>query len=235
MMPTGAITQAVIDRAPAPPTMTEEDAVAAILAGHRAAAYSLPAPLLNAAEGAAAVVARAAALHKGLSEADTALGEGRGRLVAEIVRQAATTGAIPKLDTGAEMVKLEAAVTRIRHEDAVYQVAAAKVETYPGIIAKSISGEVHSALDAGLRELLTAARPHAAKVAAVDPDAGDPLVAAFRADPAGYDALEALTGRLAALEAARDALARLQRPWEALPADDGTPDILRLARMAVGG
>jgi hypothetical protein len=231
-VPTGAITDAIVTREPAPPTMTEEDAVAAILEGHRARAYSLPAPVLAAAEGAAAVVARAFAVHAELSAAETALAEGAGRLVATIVRESATSGTLSKTDPGAEMVRLEAAVTRIRHESAVYFVASERIEAYPATIARSIAGDVHAALDAGLGALLASAGIHSERIGALE--AGSDNLRAHRADPAGFDALEALTPRLAALELARQAMARLQRPWEALPADDGAPPVIRLARMAAG-
>ena len=79
---------------------------------------------------------------------------------------------------------------------------------------------------------MAAAAPHSARLAAVDPEGDNALVAAFREDAKGYDALALLLPRLAALEAARDALARLDTAWQALPADDGTPLILQLARLA---
>lgn len=229
-MTTGAITDGYANREPAPPSMSEEEAVAAILAGHRSGAYVLPPPLIAAAEGAAAVAARATGLHAELTAATAALGEGTGRLVAEIVRKAATSGAIPKLDAGAAMVTLDAAVVRLRFEDTVYQNAAEKIAGYPTTIARSLAGDVQSALDAGLAELLTAARPHAGRIAALEPGAGN--LAAYRAHPAGFDALEALTPRLAAIEAAGAALARLGRPWEGRPAADPDPAVLRLARLA---
>lgn len=232
MIGTGAITDAIVTREPAPPPMSEDEAIAAILEGHRAKAYQLPAPLIAAAEGAAAVVARATAVHNETNAAAAALSEGTGRLVADLVRQAATSGAIPKkLDPGAAMIELETALVRLRYEDGVYQSAAEKIETYPSTIARAIAGDVHAALDAALGELLAAARPHSAKIAALEVVVGADL-AAYRADPEGYAALEALTGRLAAIEAAGGALARLGRAWAGLAGADGSPAVLRLARLA---
>jgi hypothetical protein len=232
MMGTGAITDAYVTREPAPPTMSEAEAIAAILAGHKAKVYELPKPLRNAAEAATAVSARAFAVHAELAAAEAALSSGAGRLVAEIVHLAASAGALPKLDAGAEMLHLEGEVTRLRHESSIFFVASEKIESYPVTILRSIAADVHTALDAALAELLQAAGPHSGLIAAVDPEAADPLVKAYKADPKGYEELEGLTGRLLTLEAAGQAMARLGRPWEAVPPDDGAPPVLRLATMA---
>jgi hypothetical protein len=227
---TGAIG---VDFESGPPVvpMSEEEAVAAILQGHRSGAYRLPAPLIAAAEGAASVADRAYKVHGELTAATEALGAGPGRLMATIVRESATSGTLSKTDAGAEMVKLEAVVARLRHADRVLQVAAERIADYPATILRGpIAGDVHAALDAGLGELLTAARPHAARIAALEPGSGN--LAGFRAHPAGFDALERLVPRLAALDAAGAALDRLGRPWPGLPADDGAPSVIRLARLA---
>jgi hypothetical protein len=231
-MSTGAITLDYLAREPARPPMSEEEAVAAILEGHRAGAYALPAPLIAAAEGAAAVAARATAVHLELNAAAAALDAGPARLVAEIVRASATAGALPKIDAGAEMVGLGADLARLRHEDTVYQNAADKVASYPVTIFRGNAAAAASALDIALGELLADAAPHSARLAAVDPEAGDPLVKAYKADAKGYEALSLLVPRLTALDGARDALARLGSRWTALPADDGRAPVLRLAALA---
>jgi hypothetical protein len=227
---TGAIT---VDFESGPPVVaiSEEDAVAAILEGHEAKAYTLPSGVLNAAAGAAALVARAIAVHKGLNEAAAALSEGTGRLVAELVRESATSGAIPELDPGATMVDLEATVVRLRYEDAVYQVASEKLSAYPISILRSNAAAVASALDTALSALLTDAAPHAAKIAALSPGADN--LRAHRADGPGFDALERLVPRLAALEAAAEAMARLGSAWPALAGQKASvPAVIRLAIMA---
>jgi hypothetical protein len=228
---TGAIT---VDFESGPPVvaMSEDEAVAAILQGHRSAAYQLPAPQIAAAEGAAAVARAATACHQELTAAEAALAAGPGRLMATIVRESATSGTLSKTDAGAEMLKLEAVVARLRHDDRVLQVAAERIADYPATILRSNAAAVHAAMDAGLAELLAAARPHSAKIGALA--VGSDNLRGHRADPEAFDKLEALVPRLAALEAAGAALARLGRPWEALPADDGAPAVLRLARLAAG-
>jgi hypothetical protein len=232
-MTTGAITADVAYREPVAPTMSEEEAVAAILEGHRAGAYALPPPLIAAAEGATALTARAAAVHLELNAAAAALSAGPGRLVAEIVRESATSGAVAKTDIAAEMARLEAAMARLRHEDGVLQVAAEKVSSYPSTIIRSNAAAVASALDAALGELIAGARPHSAKIATVDPDAANPLVAAIRLDPKGYDLLDGSVPRFRALEAAEAALSRLGGHWAGLDTAPAVAEpVLRLAIMA---
>jgi hypothetical protein len=230
MAPTGAITVGFEEAPFATPPLSEEAAVLALLEGHRTRAYVLPQPLIAAAEGASAVAARATAVHLELNRAAAALDAGPARLVAEIVRAAATSGSLPAVDAGAEMIRLEDARRRLGHEDAVLAVATEKIATYPVTIARASAGAIADALDGALGKLLAAARPSSATIAALGADADN--LRAHRADPKGFDALERLSPRLGALEAARDALARLGVPWTALPPDDGTPAVLRLARLA---
>jgi hypothetical protein len=210
--------------------MSEEDAVAALLSGHRAGAYVLPSPLVASCEGAAAVISRATAVHDALNKAVAALREGPGRLVAELVRETATAGRIPKTDLAAVMVLLEADVERLAHEDRVFSDASLKIGPYPSTIARSIAPDIHAALAEALSGLLDEAKPSSAQIAALPPGATD--LSAHRTDAQAYDRLEALTGRLAAIESAAAALSRLGRPWDGLPADDGSPAVLRLARLA---
>ena len=230
-MPTGAITSEFVDRASAPPPMSDEAAVLAILAGARAGSYVLRPAVRKSAEGAAAVAARATAVHLELNAAAAAVDAGPALLVAEIVRASATTGALSKIDAGAEMVRLEAAVVRLRREEAVYAVAADKIASYPVTILRANAGAVAEALDSALAQLLTTAAPHAAVIAALGPGADN--LRAHRADAKGFDALERLVPRLEAIETAGAALAALGTPWPGLPAPDGRPPVLYLAALTL--
>ena len=144
-MSTGAITSEFVDRAADPAPMSEEEAVAAILQGARSGGFTLPPAVRKSAEGAAAVAARATAVHLELNAAAAAVDAGPALLVAEIVRASATTGALSKIDAGAEMVRLEAAVVRLRREEAVYAVAADKIASYPVTILRANAGAVAEA------------------------------------------------------------------------------------------
>jgi hypothetical protein len=214
----GSITLDLIERELAPPKLTEDEALEALLEGARLGAYTLPDGVSRAVTGRAALRARYAETHAALNAASAL--------------EATKAGAIPKgTEPGAAIAALEADLARLQHDDRTYQSAADKAEGYPPTIARASAGAIVEALDAGLTELVTAAAPHAALVAAVDPESADPLVAAFRADPKGYTALESLVPCLLALFAAGAALARLGTGWQG-PADDGTAPLLQLARLA---
>jgi hypothetical protein len=228
----GSITLDLIERELAPPKLTEDEALEALLEGARLGAYTLPDGVSRAVTGRAALRARYAETHAALNAASEALAGAADRLALRVALEATKAGAIPKgTEPGAAIAALEADLARLQHDDRTYQSAADKAEGYPPTIARASAGAIVEALDAGLTELVTAAAPHAALVAAVDPESADPLVAAFRADPKGYTALESLVPCLLALFAAGAALARLGTGWQG-PADDGTAPLLQLARLA---
>jgi hypothetical protein len=214
----------------APPPMNQLDAVQILLEGHAAKAYVLPGAVLKADAGYRALMAAMQANNATRTGTYPAGWEGAevGRLVARYLREATTSGALPKVDIGAMLATMRSEAAGLVDEYKVLSEAADKAEPYPANAVRSLSGTIHAALDAALAELLAKARPHSGAIALVKGE-----VAAVRVDRAGFDALDDLTPRLLALEAARDALAALGAGWSGL---DGAPavrePVLRLAVMA---
>jgi hypothetical protein len=235
---TGAITSAIYD-APAsvddrqsPRLISPEAATETLLEGQKAGFYGLPAGLLRAASGAAALQT-AAFLADSQRRERFSLGweaSARSNLAVRFREAALKTGSLPSIDAGAELAALRLDEARLADESAIYATAAAAAELVPSWHARNKAEEIGTMLDAALRETIAAARPHSARISKLGPDAD--ALAALRADPVGYDALERLVPRLEAIEAAGQALAALGKPWEGAPADDGDSAVIRLARLA---
>jgi hypothetical protein len=233
-MGTGAITEEFAYAVHEPArTMSRDEAAAVLLAGAAAGAYRLPPALTKAAAGAAALEAEQTRLALALAAGFMAGWEGDrvARLTAALLRDAVTSGTLPALDIG-QIGTLRAEEARLRDELRVFENAAGKALEYPGNIAAGAGEAIAAMLGEALAELLTVARPHAGKIAKLASGASE--LAAHRTDGPGYDALEKLTDRLAAIEAAAQSLAALGKPWAGAPAHDGGSPVLRLARLATG-
>ena len=68
-MTTGAITDAIVNREPAPPAISEDEAIAALIDGARLGAYTLPDSVTKAVTGRAALRARYAGSHSQMNAA----------------------------------------------------------------------------------------------------------------------------------------------------------------------
>jgi hypothetical protein len=224
--------RATVDHIPFARPVSPEEATATLLEGHRAGFYGLPEPLLKAASGAAALVAASLESDR-LRRVRFPVGweaSARSNLAVRFRETALKTGSLPSIDAGAELAKMRADEAQLADESAIYEAAARAAASVPAWHARTTAEEIAGMLDAALGEMLTAARPHSAKIAKLAADAD--ALAALRADPMGYDALERLVPRMEAIEAAGQALAALGRPWEGAPADDAGSPVLRLAIMA---
>jgi hypothetical protein len=216
----------------AAPPMSEVDAIAALVAGHEARAYKLPDPILKAARGAAALVARANDVHLALNATNAAVVTRSQQLISQFRDQTIRDGKLPAIDAGAEMALLRAELARLTDEDLILGNATEKAIAFPPVIARAQAAATFAALDAALGEILAQARPHSKAIGRLNANARD--LAAHRVDAAGFDRLDALTGRLLALDTAAAALQALGRPWPGAPVDGGDSSVVRLARLATG-
>jgi hypothetical protein len=231
-MTTGAITDSVVyaTREQVAPTMSQESALELLLTGHEAGAFKLPDGLLKADGGHRALVAAVAANYAERSNRFPSgwMGAEASRLVAEYLRLATTTGALPKLDAGAKLAAMKAEADRLEDDSRIYAEAAEKAQAYPIYAVRGSAGAIHKALDAALAEILKDAKPYSAAVSRVTSE-----VSAVRVDRAGYDILDGLVERLGHIEEAGQAMAALGVPWAGADrvAGDG-PAVIRLAVAA---
>ena len=195
---------------PRPVTMSPTLALGELLDGHRAGHYTLPEPVVRAADGLAALQeahgAAAAALRERFASGWRQAHVGGFAAVAR--SEALATGRVPA-DVAGELLAEEQQQHVLEIQLAIFEQASRSAEDAPLFLARRHAADIAAGLDAARAELLSEAAAQGVAIAGLDLADPGALLGAGKAAQGAYRALEALLPRWSAILAAGEALAAL--------------------------